>query len=214
MITLQLETPTDSWISATWDEYLNLIENPLYEQAKAYYYNGSMRLEMLPVGSDHAKDHAIVLLAISLYGILQGIPFEAKDSCSYRRAGLGECQPDVSYYVVDRAQVIPQGTGIINLDRYPAPDLVIEVAVTSLLDDQGAKRLLYEELGIAEYWIVDVEKAVIFAFAIADRGSKRIDISQVFSDLAIATLESALRLSRQTDQSQVGAWLMTQFQTR
>ena len=33
----------------------------------------------------------------------------------------------------DRAQAIPSGTGIVNLDEYPAPNLVIEVAKTSLL---------------------------------------------------------------------------------
>ncbi|MCC5649018.1 Uma2 family endonuclease [Nostoc sp. XA013] len=47
-----------------------------------------------------------------------------------------------------------------------APDLVIEIAKTSLLDDLGTKRCLatsrfastlYEELGIAEYWVVDVQ---------------------------------------------------------
>ena len=46
-------------------------------------------------------------------------------------------------------------TNIVNLDRYPAPDLVVEIAKTTLLDDLGTKRSLYEELGVAEYWVVD-----------------------------------------------------------
>ncbi len=100
----------------------------------------------------------------------------------------------------------------MNLDLYPVPDLVIEVSKTTLLDDRGNKRTLYEELGVSEYWVVDVEKAEILAFQMIDRGSKRIDESQVLPGLAIATLEAALRQSRETDQSQVGAWLMTQFQ--
>jgi len=59
---------------------------------------------------------------------------------------------------------------------------------------------------------VDVEKAEISAFQMIDRGSKRIDQSQVLSGLEISVLETALRQSRETDQSQVGAWLLTQFQ--
>jgi Uma2 family endonuclease len=101
---------------------------------------------------------------------------------------------------------------VVNLDLYPVPNLVIEVSKTTLLDDRGNKRTLYEELGVSEYWVVDVEKVEILAFQMIDRGSRRIDESQVLPGLAIATLESALRQSRETDQSQVGAWLMTQFQ--
>lgn len=203
---------SDTWIAAAWDDYLQAIANPAYEEAKGYYYNGQMRLEMLPVGSDHAADHAVIAFAINLFSTLKGIPFTCRDNCSYRRAGVQECQPDLSYHLGDKAQAIPYGTSIVNLDRYPVPDLVIEVAASSLLDDQGAKRLLYEDLGVSEYWIVDVQNTQIFAFEVADRGSRRIIESQVLPNLKILVLEDALKLSRKTDQSQVGNWLLKQFQ--
>ncbi|MEH2279279.1 MAG: Uma2 family endonuclease [Nostoc sp.] len=97
-----------------------------------------------------------------------------------------------------KTQDIPAGRGIVNLDRYLAPDLVIEIAKTSLLDDLGTKRSLYEELGIAEYWVVDVQNSQIIAYAIAEQGSKRIQESQVFPGIAI--LEEALRRSREINQ--------------
>lgn len=118
----------------------------------------------------------------------------------------------MAYYLGDRAQAIPAGTGIINLDQYPAPTLVIEIARTSSLDDIGIKRALYEELGVSEYWVLDVQNTRMFAYAIADQGSKRIQESNVLPGLAIAQLEEALCHSRDTDQSQVGAWLLSQFQ--
>ncbi len=83
----------------------------------------------------------------------------------------------------DNANVIPWGTSIIDLDIYPAPDLVIEVANTSLVDDKGEKRLLYESLNVSEYWIVDVQNVQVIAFAVADRGSRIITDSQVFPGL-------------------------------
>ncbi len=89
---------------------------------------------------------------------------------------------------------------------------MIEIAKTSLLDDLGTKRSLYEELGIAEYWVVDVQNAEIIAYAIADQGSKRIQESQVLPGLVIAILEEALRRSREMNQSEVCAWLLSQFQ--
>lgn len=57
MANLQTKIPTDTWIPATWDEYIQEIENPAREKAKGYYYNGKMRIEMPPIGNDHASDH-------------------------------------------------------------------------------------------------------------------------------------------------------------
>jgi Uma2 family endonuclease len=91
--------------------------------------------------------------------------------------------------------------------------LVIEIANSSLKDDLGMKRLLYENLGIEEYWIVDVQATKIIAFAIADGGSKRISRSLVLPDLEINILENALQKTRQENHSKVGAWLLQIFQT-
>lgn len=97
-------------------------------------------------------------------------------------------------------------------EGYPAPDLTIEIADSSLLIDQGAKRLLYEDLQVSEYWVVDVEQMQILAYSVADRGSKRIDPSQVLPGLASGLLEETLRRSQETDQAQAGAWLLDQLQ--
>jgi Uma2 family endonuclease len=209
---LQTELPTDTWVSASWDEYLQTIADSHYEKAKGYYYKGHMRLEMLPVGFDHGKDHVVIIFAVNLFTALKGIPATGLDTTTLRKTGVRDCQPDVSYYLGSRAQAIPSGTGIVNLDQYPAPNLAIEVSKSSLLDDLGAKRSLYEELGVSEYWVVDVQNAQLLAYAMADQGSKRIQVSQVLPGLTIGLLEEALRRSRETDQSQVGAWLLTQFQ--
>ncbi|MBN3926501.1 MAG: Uma2 family endonuclease [Nostoc sp. NMS4] len=171
-----------------------------------------MRLEMPPVSFDHGKDHVVIIFAVSLFAALKGIPATGLDTTTFRKTGVQDCQPHVAYYLRERAQIIPAGRGIVNLDRYPALDLVIEIAKTSLLDDLGTKRSLHEELGIAEYWVVDVQNAEIIAYAIADQGSKRIQESQVLPGLVIAILEEALRRSREISQSEVGTWLLSQFQ--
>jgi Uma2 family endonuclease len=211
----RLQTPilSDTWLAMPWDEYAQLIEDPAYAKAKGYYYQGHMRLEMLPVGFDHATDHSVLALAINLFAILNAIPIKLADNCSYRKVGLRECQPDLSCYIGKKANAIPSGTNIVDLERYPAPDLVMEISKTTLLDDLGTKRSLYEALGVSEYWVVDVENVQIMAYAMNLDGSHRIDQSQVLPDLKITTLDEALRRSRQTDQSAVGSWLMTQFQS-
>ncbi|MDJ0556432.1 MAG: Uma2 family endonuclease [Microcoleaceae cyanobacterium MO_207.B10] len=208
----QTQLPTDTWITATWSEYIETIEDTSYEKAKNYYNKGKLRIEMSPLGNKHGRDHAVIITAINLFATIKNINLNCIDNCSYRQTGFREAQPDVSYYIGENADVIPWETSIVDLDIYPPPTLVIEVANTSLADDKGEKRLLYEALNVAEYWIVDVQNVEIITFAVADGGSKRIDQSQVLPGLDMSLLEEALQRTRQTNQSQIYAWLLSEFQ--
>jgi len=213
MSELKTRLPTDVWVVASWEEFITIADDQAYKKAKCYYRNGQMRIETMSVRPDRASDCAIALLAVNLFCTIKGISVNGFNKCSYRKTGVQECQPDVSYYIGDRANLAPQGTSIANLDVTPPPDLVIEVADSTLSDDIGEKRLLYEELKVAEYWVIDVKKIEILAFAIiADNGSRRLLQSEVLPGLTIALLEEALRRSRTQDQAQVGSWLLTQFQ--
>ncbi len=211
---LKEQVQIDSWLKVPWDKYVQIITDPAYTQAKGYYYKDHMRLEMSPVSFDHGQNHIVIILAVNLFAALKGIPVRGLDSTTLRKPGIRDCQPDVSYYLGHNAQAISSGTGIINLDHYPAPDLVIEVSKSTLLDDVGTKRALYEELGVGEYWVVDVQTSQVLAYAVSGLGSQRIQVSQVLPGLAFSVLDEALSHSRETDQSQIVAWLLTQFQTQ
>jgi Uma2 family endonuclease len=213
MIQLKEKLTTDSWIKAEWDTYINTIESPEHDRHKGYYYNGHMRIEDMPTGADHSRYHLLVANAINLFCTLAGIAINGFDNCTHRKTGIRECQPDLSYYCGESARLAPVGTSVINLDEQATPDLVIEISNTTINDDLGAKRFLYEEMGVSEYWIVDVQNTLIYAFEIIDRGSRRIDTSLVLPNLSIATITEALNLSKEQDQSQVGQWLMSEFKT-
>lgn len=212
MTNLQFKPRTDAWILTTWDDYINQLNDPIYQQAKGYYYKEHMRIEMSPVSFDHGQDHVIIIFAVNLFVALKQIPATGLDTTTFRKMGIGECQPDIAYYLGENAKVIPSGTGIVNLDHYPAPNLVIEIARSSLLDDLGIKRALYEELGVNEYWVIDVQNAKLLAYSMSNQGSQRIQVSQVLPGLEVVVLEEALQRSRQTNQAEVGAWLLSQFQ--
>ncbi len=213
MSELRTKLPADTWVAATWDEYMQEIEDPACEKAKCYYHNGQLRIEMSPVGPNHSRDNGILVILVNLFGIAKGIPLNLLINCSYRQTGVREGQPDASYYIGERAQLAPQGSSVVDLDRNQPPDLAVEIADTSLADDLGEKRILYEDLGVAEYWVVDVKKARITAFQIlASGGSQRIRESNVLPGLAISLLEEGLQRSRQMDNSSVGAWFLAQVQ--
>ena len=212
MSLLQTKPLLDTWISAPWQEFVNIADAPDSSKLKSYYYNGKMRFEPMSTGSDHSKDHMTIIMSVGLFASLQGIPINGHNDCSFRKKGYTEFQPDASYYVGANADVIPWGTRIIDLDQYPLPDLVIEISDTSFADDLGAKRLQYEDLGISEYWIVNVQTMQIFAFAHGHDGSiRRIRESLILSGLKLEILEQALQRSRKENQSATTAWLMEHF---
>ncbi|MFM1842133.1 MAG: hypothetical protein RLZZ490_869, partial [Cyanobacteriota bacterium] len=184
---------SDTWITASWDEFLQAAENPEYGKAKFYYYQHHSRIEVSPVGNYHADDHSTILRGIHLYLATHPLSVMVKDNCSYRKAGHQEAQPDISCYVSVDAIDPSLGTGIVNLNESPPPDLVIEIANSSLSDDQVKKRLLYEALGVKEYWIVDVKTHQILAFKIEHQDSYQIQESLVLPRLNVAILEEVLQ---------------------
>ena len=209
---LQVQPLLNTWQSATWDSFVQIADAPESEKLKCYYYNGRMRFEPISTGADHSKDHMLIMFALSFFMASQGIEANGHDACFYRKTGMDEFQPDISYYVGEAAQEIPWGTKVVNLDQYPIPNLVIEISDTSFADDFGTKRSQYEALGISEYWIVNVKKIQILVFAIEDGSTRQVQESRVLSGLNLKILEQALERSREESQSATNAWLMQQLQ--
>lgn len=95
---------TNTWITATWEEYIQVIENFADKKAKSYYHHGKMRIEMSHIGNDHACYHSIIIFAVNLFATIKGIKFNSKDNCTYRKIGFQEVQPDVSYYIAPKSK--------------------------------------------------------------------------------------------------------------
>ena len=210
MNNLQTKLPTDVWVTATWDEYIQTLREQ--EETKCYYHNGQLRIEMAPQGYDHSYDNFSIGYAVALFSGIKGIPLVGLTNCSFRKIGEREAQPDLAFYIGENAETIPPDTTIVDLDVYPPPDLVIEIAKTSFADDIGSKRMLYEKLNCSEYWVINVVYTQLIAFAIASGGSRAIAKSQVLPPLAFSLLEEALRRCRTTGRSQIYAWLISQIQ--
>jgi len=203
---------TDTWVTATWDEFLAIAHLPQFKHARCYYDAGWMRIETRPIGSGHGQDNSILAAVVSLYGTLRDVAYVSFINSSFRKTGERECQPDLAYYIgTTEVQRPTKNSQPVDVDTWGPPTLAIEIASTTLNDDLGQKRLLYERLGVAEYWVVSVETATVIAFKVADRGSFQIDTSEVLPRLAIATIEEALRRSQTEDDGAVNRWLLKQF---
>jgi Uma2 family endonuclease len=203
---------TDSWIKATWQDYFKYTQDPNYENATFYYDQGWMKIEMSPIGIAHARDNSIISIVIIIYAVLKNISLKELTNCSYRKTGIREVQPDLSYYIGENRLNLPRNNSPINLDEITPPTLIVEIGSSSYLDDIGKKRLLYEQLGIKEYWVINVAESQIIAFTIENQGSYQIRESQILSGLSIDLVEEALNRSQTEDDSTITRWLMTTFQ--
>jgi Uma2 family endonuclease len=206
---------TDDWVQNTWEGFLEVCARPDLEKARCYYDSGWMRIETMTTGAGHSDDNTLLVQVVSLFGMVKKIRLKGYTNGSFRRTGLRECQPDLAFYIAEEIPnpFPPKTTEPIDVEKYGAPTLAIEISASTLSDDLGKKRLLYERLGVREYWVVDVESAIVTAFAVADGGSRQIQVSQVLPDLAISTIEEALRRSQTEDNTEVNQWLMEQFQS-
>lgn len=199
---------TNTWVKATWEEFLALTENPQYAEGKFYYDQGYVRVEMSPLGSAHGHDNTILSTVILIYAALRNIRIKGFTNTSFRKTGIRDSQPDIGFYIGDNFEFPPRNNSPINLDELTAPNLIVEIGASSFPDDIGRKRLLYEKLGIQEYWVVNVEDNIILAFAVENQGSRLIEESLVLPGLKIALVVEALQRSQTEDDGSITRWLM------
>ena len=202
---------TDTWVKASWEEFMALADNPAYEKGKFYYHQGYMRIEMAAVGPRHGRQNSIISYVVIIFASLKDIPIVEFTNTSFRKAGLDEFQPDLAFYIGSGLNVPPETNSPVDLNKYDPPTLVVEVAASSISDDLGRKRLLYERAGVREYWVNDANAWDAIAFSIAQKRSGEIQESLVLSGLTIALVKEALQRSQTEDDGAITRWLLQTF---
>ncbi len=131
---------TDTWVKATWEEFIGLADKPAYEKGRFYYEQGYLRIEMPPIGSSHSQDNNIISNVVSFYATVKNIRIKGLVNCSFRKPGIREFQPDLAFYIGSEFRFPPRTNSPINLSEFEPPALVVEFGATSLNDDLGRKR--------------------------------------------------------------------------
>jgi Uma2 family endonuclease len=205
------EFTTDAWVKASWEEFLALADDSTYANGRFYYHQGYLRIEMSPLGSRHGRQNAIISKVVSLFASLKNIQIVEFINTSFRKAGLYEFQPDLAFYLGSGLKVPPETNSAVDLNEYAPPTLVVEIGASSLGDDLGWKRLLYERAGVREYWVNNANTRKVIAFSIDERRSGEIQESQVLPGLTIALVEEALKRSQTQDDGEINRWLLQVF---
>ncbi len=214
LMTLSLDQPTIlERHTATWQEYETLRDT--LDWRKIAFHCGWLWVDMGFEGPGHASFSDLMTMIFGFWALLHpDVVLQSYGRCLIERPDTHACAPDLLLY---KGEPIPRWQPgeprRLDLRRHRLPDLVGEIADTTLSLDLDEQKQLYASLGIAEYWVIDVKGRQIFAFGLeADGRYTHIEQSQVLSGLPIALLEQTLeRLSTETNIA-AAAWLLQQLQ--
>jgi Uma2 family endonuclease len=133
-------------------EYDQLVDLGVFEGERIELLRGVL-VEMSPQGDRHSwiveELNKLFVERIAQHGLRDR--FSVRPQLPYAASDDSEPEPDI-------AIVPPRRFGEPHPDR---AFLLIEVAETSLRKDRKIKRSIYAEVGVPEYWIVDVDGAAV-----------------------------------------------------
>lgn len=203
---------TDTWWGkVSWEEYIAVAKNPAYADGRFYYHQGLLRIEMSPLGPRYGRQNSLISKAVSLFATIKNVRIIELANTSFRKAGIGEFQPDLAFYIGSGLKVPPLTDMPVDLQQYDPPTLVVEIGDSTVSDELGRKRLLYEESGVQEYWVDDLSIGEVIALTMQNGYSGRIRESRVLSGLSISLIEETLKRGVQEDDTKINLWLLKTF---
>jgi Uma2 family endonuclease len=147
----------------TLDEYHQMIKAGILDDRHVELLKGEI-VEMPPEGEPHAygtteaRDYLIALL---------GTLAKVREAKPITLPNHSEPEPDIA---------VVQPLGRTYQSRHPYPEDVfwlIEYSNSSLSKDLETKRKLYAEVGILEYWVVNLQKSQLIVFRDPQNGDYR-----------------------------------------
>lgn len=201
--------------NATWEDYLKLRDSTDIDWRKIAYHKGWLWADMGYEGPEHASFSDLMTVIFGFWSFLNpDVPLQSYGRCLLELPETHACAPDLVLYKGENIPKWKPGEPRrIRLNRDRLPDLVGEIADTSLSLDLDEQKQLYASLGIVEYWVIDVKGSRLFTFGLTETGAyEAIQISRVLDGLPIALLEQTLeRLATETNMA-AAHWLMQQLQ--
>lgn len=219
MVTSRLELllqtiPQNRWHRATWADYVALRDDPSPERIRLAFNEGWLWVTMGAEGISHATVSDLFIMIFGFWAIQHPEQmFSSLGRCLLERAEVRASAPDLVLYIgSDYPQWQPGEPSRIDLTRHRVPNLVGEIADTTLTSDLDEKKHLYVALGIPEYWVVDVRGQRVFAFLRQENGEYQpCETSQALPGLPITLLDETLRRLAEGANTSAAIWLREQI---
>jgi Uma2 family endonuclease len=204
----------DRHSSATWEDYLNRVENPQRELERVFFNCGVMWVEdMGNEGINHARFNKLFTLILGFwFARLEDVKFELMGGCVLEKPKYQGAAPDEVVYIGGNAPRYQSGESRrVDLNKWRVPDLAVEIADTTLASDLDEKKQLYLTLEVPEYWVVDVRGKRVLAFRLVDGKYQECIESVALAGLPIALLDRTLE-RMDDDNGNVAMWFANQIQ--
>ena len=139
--------------NASWETYERLVVEREERRTPRFFYDRGM-LEILSPSAEHDMTSRIIATLVELLAEEADVDVENAGSTTFKSGDLSRgFEPDECFYFVGnaaRVRDIVASKGNIELDAGdPAPDLVVEVDITS---PSLNKLPIYARLGVQEVW--------------------------------------------------------------
>jgi len=134
----------------SWEEYESLLRQFWEKTNLSFAYNNG-RLEIMPKSQRHEEYSRFISKLVFVYCGELDLLFEERGTATFKRTGLKKgVEPDECFYVQNAEIVF--GLGDVESEDFPAPDIAVEVDLTT---DSLDKFPIYAALGVPELWIYD-----------------------------------------------------------
>ncbi|CCI34570.1 Uma2 family endonuclease [Microcystis sp. T1-4] len=138
----------------SWKTYETLLAEMSDRRLRLTYNRGN--LEIMAPSTGHERFKKVAGRFVETMAEELRIRIEPLGSTTFKRPQLSGAEPDECFYI-DNIEAV-RGKKRLDLNEDPAPDLVIEIDVTS--SSQNSLQV-YADLGVAEVWVYNGESLVI-----------------------------------------------------
>ncbi len=201
------------WQAATWADYERCRDDrKAPEYSRYFFHDGFLLVNVMGwEGIRHAEVNGLFTMILGFWFSLH--PEQTAKSlggCLMEKPGQQAAAPDLVLYLGDNAPTWSKGEPRrIDLDKWPVPDLVGEVADTTLASDLDEMKRLYAALGVPEYWVIDVKGRQVLAFQLQSNGKYQIcETSAALAGLPIELLEQTLEQLAESTNITAATWFM------
>jgi Uma2 family endonuclease len=174
----------------SWETYETLLAELSDRRLRLTYNRGN--LEIMAPSPEHERFKKVAGRFVETMAEEFDIRIEPLGSTTFKRPQLSGAEPDECFYIYNIDAV--RGKRRLDLNEDPAPDLVVEIDVTS----SSLNRLqVYADLGVAEVWIYDGESLAIKQ--LQNNTYITSQKSQFFPSLPISEIAKFLQQAGKTD---------------
>jgi Uma2 family endonuclease len=174
----------------SWQTYESLLAELSDRRLRLSYSHG--QLEIMTPSPEHEAYKKILGRMVETLSEELDVRILPLGSTTLKRFQQSGAEPDECFYVSNIDQV--RGKKRLDLNVDPAPDLVVEIDITS--GSQG-RLPIYAELGIGEVWCYDGEALQLYR--LTDGNYAAVDRSPTFPTVPIAEITAFLAKAQDTD---------------